>query len=119
MKQSTFARKVLTALLADGWTFKQVDFGEGNLRVRTVDDVMKFFEESFELRIQVQKGKKFSFLYFVWQGSDQEILCGEEVLSDYGMSLDYIISPLYKEVEGNSRRPERPRRTLPARLWPR
>lgn len=94
MKQSTFLRSALRALVNDGW--KLVDI-EG-VPAGSVDSVVKEARQYDHAVIDVEKDGKTSFLLIVWQGCDDTYQDGEEIISDYGMKLDAVLSPLYEGV---------------------
>lgn len=98
MKQSTFARKVLEAVEAAGYQLQIVD--DFAAQVATVTEVMDFLESVDELEVICARPLfRDSFLSFVWQGPDDKHEDGAEILSDHGVSLSYIIDPLYEGVK--------------------
>lgn len=97
MKQSDFARKVLTSASTAGWTFEISQTNdEAEYTHATLEEVMQDLEATDSLRVyctqwdaktrQCQQG----WLYFVWQGPDQRYQEGEEILSDYTTNLDFV-----------------------------
>lgn len=98
MKQSTYARRVLKALEAQGWTFRIEDDSFKAENRHTVPQVMSFLNSVDELNVDCFKENKASFLFFVWQSQNETYPEGEEILCDHGVSLSSIIDPLYEEV---------------------
>lgn len=99
MKQSTFARKVLKAVVANGYKLHIIDDFESQTKDATVTEVMDFLKSVDQLDISCTKPDcQASFLSFIWQGNDESYSEGEEILSDHGVSLSSIIDPLYAEV---------------------
>lgn len=101
IKQSTFLYRVLKALKAAGWNLFSVDT-EGVVTAfgSSVLGVMKECRAVDVCRINVKRhdDESASYLLIVWQGPDDRYPDGEEIISDYGMKLDSVISPLYDSV---------------------
>ena len=86
MKQSTFARKVLRTLVDNGWILMN-----DLTPAKVMDELVHRDELSVGAR-HPEHGK--SFVWFVWQGPDDNIEDGAEILADYGMKLDPLLAPL-------------------------
>lgn len=104
MKQSTFLKKALRAIVADGWEIVSVD-ADGEAIVSgamSVKSAVAAAGEVDECHINVQRktltGVERNWLYIVWQGPDATYADGEEIISDHGVGLSGYIDPLYSEV---------------------
>jgi hypothetical protein len=93
MRQSTYARRVLRALRTAGWTVTGDDVNGPNSPA-TTEQVMDTLQnvEAVTVYVRHTETGAESFLFFVWQGPDVEYPDGEEILSDYGMKLDALIT---------------------------
>lgn len=98
MRQSTFLRKALRALRASGWKVSGVDDGGDTVeRVTTLRDVMTAVRATDESHVILRHddGRK-AWLRIIWQGPDATYAYGEEIISDYTISLTDVIDPLYR-----------------------
>ena len=104
MRQSTYLKKVLKALEVAGWWIKAVDDGEApekfadtvplSKRIGLTMEAVKAVEDA---TIYVSNSEKTCAIRVVWQGDDATYEEGEEVICDYSMSLDSIISTVETE----------------------
>lgn len=96
MKQSTYLRKVLNALVDAGYTITGVDDGgDEKIAVGGIMDTMTAVKAVDEAYVFVAKGEEESWLRIIWQGPDATYQEGEEIISDYGVSL----SPVLEKIE--------------------
>lgn len=96
-KQSEWVHAYLTAVLAAGWSVVEVQSGDAPHDCpRTADGLVAAFCEGEDLWVGVQNGGKRSFLWFVWQGPDATYPDGDEVLADYGVTLDTVVESVVR-----------------------
>lgn len=97
MKQSTYLRKVINALKNAGWILVSVDDGDGPQKVSGTAAAMEAVSAVEDAVLEFEKrttgtAVESSFIRVVWQGPDESYEEGEEIVSDYGMKLDSVIS---------------------------
>jgi len=109
IKQSTFLRRALKALIADGWTLRAVDVpGEAMTKVSTVSEAIKEVAavDSAVIRLLRNRqqnvasdvpveGDERGWILAVWQGPDATYKYGEEIISDHSTNLSAVLDPLY------------------------
>jgi hypothetical protein len=91
MKQSTFLRKALRTLVADGWTIERVD-GE---QVTGVEAAIAECKAVDMANVTLGKGDQSAWLLVVWQGPDASYDEGEEIIADHTVNLEAVLAPLY------------------------
>jgi hypothetical protein len=84
VKQSTFLRLALQALLVAGWTLP---------KRWTVDDILKHDVDAFD--VHLRRGEERAWLFIVWQGPDDKYEPGEEIISDHSINLCDVLDPLF------------------------
>jgi len=108
IKQSTLLRRVLSALIDNGWSFTFLDDGETRTPVANISDVMKLFRNLDECHVFIEKvsTNERSWLRLIWQGPDNGYPHGEEIVSDHGVNLSSVIDPLYDQYDKEGYEPE-------------
>lgn len=104
MRQSTFLRSALRALMSAGWYVRVADNVQidGKRSIASVlSDVMDVARELDYLTIRVRKldESESGTLFIVWQGPDNTYEDGEEIIADYSMNLDPVLGPLYDSLD--------------------
>jgi hypothetical protein len=93
IRQSTYARNVLLALVAAGFTTFRTDIDGQTYEGGDVDKVMADVKdvECCYVGVTNPTTDETGWVFFVWQGPDEHYADGDEIVSDYTMNLDRII----------------------------
>ena len=99
--QSDWVRAYLTAAFAAGWVVAEVQAGDEPYAVadHSPDTLTAAFADVEDMWVGLrQPGGGRSFLWFVWQGPDATYPDGDEVLADYGVTLDTVVEKVAADM---------------------
>jgi len=95
MLQKTYLRKLLTECLSEGWTIYAVDNGEEWIvKAWTPTTATNEATSTDVAWILLKRGNETGTLALVWQGPIATYPQGEEVVSDYSLSMESVIDKL-------------------------
>ncbi len=98
MRQSTFLRRVIRALMDAGYENFVVDFGDQRERVTSIAAAIKELKSVDDAYLTMSKDGQRSWIRVVWQGPDATYQEGEEIVADYTTNLEPVIGRLCAEA---------------------
>jgi hypothetical protein len=101
MKQSEYVRLVLTTAVQNNIDIISFDDGGEEFHDPSVDSCLQHFMnvEAGYVRFRDNTLKRTGTMLFLWQGNDETYEAGEEVVSDYHVSLDRLMAIVDAKME--------------------